>query len=101
MSEEIVHGYRLSPQQKRLWSLQRGVFWLRCAVRIAGRTDGLERAIYRVVEEHEILRTTFTVLPGMTVPVQVIHPESTGCVQRQNLRRLSKAEQQRQVFDLY
>jgi amino acid adenylation domain-containing protein/non-ribosomal peptide synthase protein (TIGR01720 family) len=101
MSEEIVHGYRLSPQQKRLWSLQRGVFWSRCAVRIAGRIDGLEKAIYRVVEEHEILRTTFTMLPGMTVPVQVIHPESPGCIQRHDLTRLSKAEQQRQVSDLY
>jgi amino acid adenylation domain-containing protein/non-ribosomal peptide synthase protein (TIGR01720 family) len=103
MSEEIVHGYRLSPQQKRLWLLQRGVFWSRCAVRIDGYIDleNLARAIYRVVDEHEILRTTFTVLPGMTVPVQVIHAESTGCVQRHDLTRLSKAEQQREVSDLY
>jgi amino acid adenylation domain-containing protein/non-ribosomal peptide synthase protein (TIGR01720 family) len=85
MSEEIVQGYRLSPQQKRLWSLQhRGAFWSRCAVRITGGVDleRLEGAIYRVVEEHEILRTTFTVLPGMSVPVQVIHSESPGCVTR-------------------
>ena len=103
MSEEIVHGYRLSPQQKRLWALQRGVFWSRCVVKMADRVDldSLEKAIYRVVEEHEILRTTFTVLPGMTVPVQVIHPESPGCVKRHDLTRLSEAEKQRQVSDLY
>ena len=106
MSEEIVHGYRLSPQQRRLWHLQQthgGVFWSRCAVRIAGRIDleSLESAIYRVVEEHEILRTTFTVLPGMTVPVQVIHQESPGCVNRHDLTRLSEEEQQRQVSALY
>ena len=103
MSEEIVHGYRLSPQQKRLWALPRGVFWSRCVVKMAGRVDldSLEKAIYRVVEEHEILRTTFTVLPGMTVPVQVIHPESPGCVKRHDLTRLSEAEKQRQVSDLY
>src|SRR5215213_11325374 len=106
MSEEIVQGYRLSPQQKRLWYLQhtlRDAFWSRCAVRIAGRVDleGLKNAIYRVVEEHEILRTTFTVLPGMTVSVQVIHPESPGCVKRHDLRSLSEEEQQRQISDLY
>src|SRR5215217_2335831 len=106
MSEEIVHGYRLSPQQKRLWHLQdthRGAFWSRCAVKMAGLVDQerLESAIYRVVEEHEILRTTFTVLPGMTVPVQVIHPESPGCVKRHDLTRLSEEEQQRQVSDFY
>src|SRR5215212_11730008 len=106
MSEEIIQGYRLSPQQKRLWHLQHthpGTFWSRCAVRIAGLIDpeGLESAIYRVIGEHEILRTTFTVLPGMTVPVQVIHPESSGCVKRHDLTRLSEEEQQRQVSDFY
>ena len=97
MSQETVQGYRLSPQQKRLWYLQHthgGAFWSRCAVKIAGRIDleRLESAIYRVVKEHEILRTTFTVLPGMTVPVQVIHPESPGCVKRHDLTRLSEEE---------
>src|SRR5215213_6493113 len=106
MSEEIVQGYRLSPQQKRLWYLQhtlRDAFWSRCAVRIAGRVDleGLKNAVYRVVEEHEILRTTFTVLPGMTVPVQVIHPELPGCVKRHDLKRSSEEEQRRQVSDFY
>src|SRR4051794_8692594 len=97
MSEEIVQGYRLSPQQKRLWSLQhthRGAFWSRCAVRIAGRVDveRLENAIYRVVEGHEILRTTFTVLPGMSVPVQVVHAESPRLVKRHDVETLSEEE---------
>jgi amino acid adenylation domain-containing protein/non-ribosomal peptide synthase protein (TIGR01720 family) len=106
MSEGIVHGYRLSPQQMRLWSLQQAhgsVFWSRCVVKIGGHVDldRLEKAVYRVVEEHEILRTTFTVLPGMTVPVQVIHADSAGCVRRRDLSGLSQEEQQRQVSDLY
>ena len=81
MSEEIVHGYRLSPQQKRLWLLKQGAdahaFWSRCAVNIRGRVnpERLEKAIGRVVEEHEILRTTFQLPTGATVPVQVIHPQ--------------------------
>src|ERR1051325_8839696 len=107
MSEEIVHGYRLSPQQKRLWLLQQRAgsraFYSRCAVKIAGRInpESLEKAVYRVVEEHEILRTTFPLLPGMTVPVQVIHPDSPGCVVRHDLTSLSAEEQQRQVSTLY
>jgi len=107
MSEEIVHGYRLSPQQKRLWLLQqhagRGAFYSRCAVKIVGHInpESLEKAINRVVEEHEILRTTFPVLPGMTVPVQVIHPDSPGCVTRHDLTSLSAEEKERQVSSLY
>ena len=104
MSEEIVHGYRLSPQQQRLWALQQThgrVFCSRCVVKVEGDLKKVETAIYRVVEAHEILRTTFTVLPGMTVPVQVIHAESTGCVARHDLTSISEAEQQRRVSDLY
>src|SRR5678816_3388678 len=59
------------------------------------------RDSYRVVEEHEILRTTFLVLPGMTVPVQVIHPESPECVKRHDLTRLSEEEQQQHLSNLY
>lgn len=103
MSEEIVHGYRLSPQQQRLWSLRPNAFWSRCVVKIAGRIDPerLEQAIDKVVEAHEILRTTFTVLPGMTVPVQVIHADSPDCVKRYDLSALGQAEQQQQLSDLY
>ena len=81
MSEEIVHGYRLSPQQKRLWQLQRHVddhaFWSTCAVNIRGalHPERLRKAIARVVEEHEILRTTFRLPTAATVPVQVIQTE--------------------------
>ena len=35
MSEEIVHGYRLSPQQKRLWTLQRA-----CEIQMAQAAMG-------------------------------------------------------------
>src|SRR5205085_5057147 len=81
MSEEIVHGYRLSPQQKRLWQLQQHAdaraFWSHCAVSIKGHlnVERLEKAIARVVEEHEILRTTFRLPTAATVPVQVIQTE--------------------------
>ncbi len=101
MSEEITQGYRLSPQQKHLWLLQRAsAFWSRCAVRVSGPLDleRLERAVKWVVEQHEILRTTFPLLPGMTLPAQVIHEESRDCVKRSDLTSLRPEQQDALIF---
>jgi amino acid adenylation domain-containing protein/non-ribosomal peptide synthase protein (TIGR01720 family) len=74
MSKEIIEGYRLSPQQKHLWLLGQSERSATCAVRIDGELnpDLLEQAMRQVVERFEILRTTFKLLPGMTIPVQII-----------------------------
>jgi len=74
MSKEIIEGYRLSPQQKHLWLLGQSELSAACVVRIDGElsTDLLRQAIRQVVERVEILRTTFKLLPGMTIPVQII-----------------------------
>jgi amino acid adenylation domain-containing protein/non-ribosomal peptide synthase protein (TIGR01720 family) len=70
-----VEGFQLSPQQQRLWQLQRtsGAFVSRYRLEIAGRLDPgrLERALAQAVARHEILRTTFPVPPGLTLPLQV------------------------------
>jgi hypothetical protein len=74
MSQEMIQGYRLSPQQRRLWELGLSDRSAVCEVRINGELDltALREAIRQVVARHEILRTTFKLLPGMTLPVQVI-----------------------------
>lgn len=107
VSEATIQGYRLSPQQKHLW-LQRGrarsdAFWSRCAVRVTGPVDldRLERAFHSVVEQHEILRTTFPLLPGMTLPAQVIHEQSPDCVQRWDVASLDVEEQNAFVLKLF
>ena len=77
--EEHVEGYLLSPQQKRLWSLQQEdgatAYQAQCAVLIEGPLDveALKEATQAVVDRHEILRTSFQRQPGMKVPVQVIN----------------------------
>ena len=90
--EEIIQGSRISPQQKRLWALQErdgersyGAFG---KVRIQGPLDGeqLEQSIRTIVERHEILRTAFRYLPGMTIPVQVVE-ESAGQLQTELITR--------------
>ena len=82
MEQEIIQGYRLSPQQTHLWLQQQGaasgIYSSFCVVTISGGLDTslLRQALEHVVAQHEILRTTFRLLPGMTIPVQVIEKES-------------------------
>ncbi len=80
--EEILEGYRLSPQQRHLWLLQQDnnynpAYSSACVARLIGPIDAaaFEKAIASVIEQHEILRTSFQFLPGMTTPLQVIGDE--------------------------
>lgn len=76
MSGQVVEGFRLSPQQKRLWSLQQEnpVYGAQCVVRLQGslQVEGLRVALQTLVDRHEVLRTTLATLPGMAIPVQVV-----------------------------
>src|SRR6185312_35692 len=54
-----------------------------------------------VVDRHEILRTTFALLPGMTLPAQVIHEESPDYVKRSDLTSLSTEEQNALILKLF
>ena len=80
MAQTAVQGFRLSPQQRRLWVLAREAegspYRAEATVRIAGPLDHarLEAALGEVVARHEILRTVFPVPPGMSRPAQVIQP---------------------------
>lgn len=71
-----IQGFRLSPQQKRLWALQQ-MFGPACAqgtLVIQGPLDvaRLERAVNAAVAKHEAFRTVFCREPGVKVPLQVI-----------------------------
>jgi amino acid adenylation domain-containing protein len=70
-------GYRLSPQQRRLWALSSGSpEAVECIAIIhrSIRADQLIAAIKRVAAEHEILRTNYKTTPGIKLPLQVIRP---------------------------
>ena len=86
MQKTITEGFRLSPQQRRLWLLQQGgdrlPYRAQCAILVEGELDAtrLRAALSRAVERNEILRTGFQSLPGMAVPVQVISDGAVrGC----------------------
>jgi amino acid adenylation domain-containing protein len=74
----IVEGYQLSPQQAHIWLLQQAdgspAYKAQSAVLIEGEIDVeiMKAAASEIVSRHEILRTTFHLLPGMAVPLQAI-----------------------------
>src|SRR5882724_1562592 len=103
MSQEIIEGYRLSPQQRHLWSLRQSDRSAVCAVQINGELniDILKRAIYQVVGREEILRTTFKLLPGMTIPVQVISDHPDVAFVRHDLAQLGVDDQEVRIRALF
>lgn len=72
-------GFELSPQQAQLWRLQQSRLSAtvqRASLRIRSEQplDGLrlERSLRELVQRHEILRTRYQHLPGLSLPMQVI-----------------------------
>lgn len=82
MSADTIQGFRLSPQQQRVWSLQQiddgQPYRVRGVIAIDGPVDRLllKASVDRVIQQHEILRTCFRSLPGMSMPLQVILEQS-------------------------
>jgi hypothetical protein len=74
--EPVIEGFRLSPQQKRVWRLQRDsrAYQAQCAILIEGdlNSEALEEALKKIVQRHEILRTTLDWFPGLETPIQII-----------------------------
>ena len=79
MQDQALQGFPLSQAQRRLWLLGETGVDSQTSGRVAlsGPLDPerLRTAIAAVVLRHEILRTTFRRLPGMTLPLQIIDPE--------------------------
>ncbi|HEX7333075.1 MAG TPA: amino acid adenylation domain-containing protein [Pyrinomonadaceae bacterium] len=99
MQNQIINGYQLSPQQKHLWLLQSAeqstAFYAQCAILIEGPLDAqrLRKTVETVVERHEIFRTGFQLLPGMSTPLQVINETAPSWGDGFNWETLSPPEQ--------
>jgi amino acid adenylation domain-containing protein len=74
--EETALSFRLSPIQRRTWSLHRlgPAFRAEAAFSVEGVIDHakLKGALDQLVRRHEILHTRFSFLPGTEIPVQRI-----------------------------
>ena len=99
MQKQTIEGFRLSPQQQHLWSLQQNncnqPYRVRGAILITGKLDKelLKTAVQNVVNRHEILHTNFPCLPGMILPLQVIVNPGEISLAEHNLSSLPPQEQ--------
>ena len=99
--QETRVGYRLSPQQRRLWALHQGTT-ARCAqaaTLIEGRLDAavLRHALRVVFKRHEILRTSFHLMPNSDMPLQVVSATQKAVVNEVDLRWLSLGGQKNRL----
>lgn len=103
MQAESMEGFQLSPQQEHLWLLQQidksEAYRSNCAILIEGHLDinNLELALQDIVDRHEILRTCFPCLPGMTLPVQVITNHKLKLDTKHNLSNLNPQQQKAKI----
>jgi amino acid adenylation domain-containing protein/non-ribosomal peptide synthase protein (TIGR01720 family) len=85
-----MKGYRISSQQKRLWSSRQDspAYCAQCAILLEGklRVESLKAAVEKVVARHEILRTTFYSPHGMKFPFQIIADEGAPSWREIDLR---------------
>jgi amino acid adenylation domain-containing protein len=104
--QQNVQGFNLSPQQRRLWLLAEGeeAHPYRAVVEIAirGALDPviLGAALNRIVGQHEILRTSFERVPGLSLPLQVIAGSGSVPLHRRDVSSLSVEEQERALVEL-
>ncbi|NJM65766.1 MAG: amino acid adenylation domain-containing protein [Acaryochloris sp. RU_4_1] len=101
--QQGLEGFRLSPQQQRVWQFatqaDNSVYCAQVAIAISGNLDltTLKTTVQRVMERHEILRTTFHCLPEMTFPLQAIAPDPTHSLRVEDWNHLSIHDQFKQL----
>lgn len=89
MLTETINGFRLSPQQKRLWLLQQesSTYVAQTAILLEGdlNKEALKAALHEVVCRHEILRTSFRKISGIKMPIMVVEDSCIFSWQEINL----------------
>jgi amino acid adenylation domain-containing protein len=102
--QDQVTGFRLSSQQRRLWTLHKDepAYRAQCAILLEGALEPavLKEALQRVVMRHEILRTTFRRLAGMRMPVQVVADAGTFVLEELDATSLGDEQQDQRIEDL-
>ena len=107
MQMDVIEGFRLSPQQRHLWSLQQaGDEWqyrAQCAILIEGSLDlRVLKAILRdISDRYEILRTGFRCSPGTNLPLQAVNEQSAPWIEEYNLRTCDGSRQDAEVEALF
>ena len=100
--KQEIEGFRLAPQQHRLWLLLEEsphAYCAQSATLIEGplQRPVLEETLARIVSRHEILRTNFCSLPGMQLPLQVISAVGSILFTNKDLSAESPLQQKEQL----
>jgi amino acid adenylation domain-containing protein len=103
--EAALQGFRLSPQQRRLWRLLEdnpGAYRAQLVLRIEGALDPvlLRAALERLLCRHEILRTVYIRSPGLRFPVQVVRGEAGVEFDERNLCDGSSQDREERLAEL-
>src|ERR1051326_6564941 len=105
MQPQMIEGFRLSPQQKRVWALKQEspAYRIKCAVLLSGTLDvqRLKEAVKVVVGRHGILRTTFPCLAGIKTPFQSIANSETVGWREIDLSSCAPGERDARVQELF
>ena len=105
MQTQILEGFRLSPQQKRLWLLQQNssAYRAQCAVQVEGnlQVNLLKEALEKVVNRYEVFRTNFQRQPGIKIPIQVIENRGAISWEQVDLRGINQSEQSLKIEQLF
>jgi amino acid adenylation domain-containing protein/non-ribosomal peptide synthase protein (TIGR01720 family) len=105
MASQPVKGYRVSPQQRRLWLLAQqspSAYRLCASLDLAGALDAtaLRRALLRVASRHEALRTSFARRPGMRFPLQVVGGSAEVTWRESDLTALEAGERDTRLAEV-
>ncbi|BAY35552.1 AMP-dependent synthetase and ligase (plasmid) [Nostoc carneum NIES-2107] len=101
----IIEGFELSPQQKRLWILQQNnsAYKVQLSISITGNLDVviLKSAFDKLINKHEILRTRFHKIPNFKFPIQCICDRPLIYWQEMDLTSLDWEQQQNRITELF
>jgi amino acid adenylation domain-containing protein/non-ribosomal peptide synthase protein (TIGR01720 family) len=105
MQPSVIEGFRLSPQQRRLWLLQENgsVYRAQAAITVEGKlaVPALKQALAEVIQHQEILRTTFQAVPGLKLPLQVIGHSSSFEWREIDLTERPATEERASIDELF
>lgn len=97
----VNEGFKLSPQQRHLWSLQKDslAYQAQCTIRIIGDLNRLclELALQNVIKKHEILRTKFHHQHGFKRPLQFVSDDCNAAWCNIDLSYLNLREQEAKI----
>ena len=102
MLTQTLQGFKLSPQQRRVWKLSQHdpgpVYRSRCSLIVDGELEPsiLAEVLAGIVDRHELLRTRFQVLDDMEQPLQVILPDTNFIYNWRDLSGLAEDDKQAQ-----